>query len=67
MSNALAKPHTLEVEAFHAALVAAARWVIAEGGDVNELLDVIEKPWRWQVEADAAQSLEEALRGLEAS
>ena len=63
--SALVKPHAPEVAAFHAALVAAARWVIAEGGDVNELLDVIEKPWRWQVEADAALSLEEALNGLD--
>ena len=61
--TALAKPHTPEVAAFHAALVAAVKWVIAEGGTESELLDVIEKPWRWQVEADAAQSLEEALNG----
>ena len=61
--TALAKPHTPEVAAFHATLVAAVKWVLAEGGTESELLDVIEKPWRWQVEADAAQSLEDALNG----
>jgi hypothetical protein len=53
------------VAEFHAALVAAVRWVIAEGGSPSEVLDVIEKPWRWQVEADAARSLEDALNGLD--
>jgi len=63
--NALSKPYTPEVAAFHAELVAAFKWVKAEGGLAHELLDVIEKPWRWQVEADAARSLEDALNGLE--
>ncbi len=61
--SALAQPHTPEVAAFHAELVAAVKWVIAEGGTPSELLDVIEKPWRWQVEADAARSLEDAMNG----
>ena len=57
------RPHTPEVAASHAEHVAPVKWVVSEGGTPSERLDVIEKPWRWQVEADAARSLEDAMNG----
>lgn len=54
-----------DVAQFHAELCAVARWVVAEGFDAKELLDVIEKPWRWTTEAHAALSVEEATREMD--
>lgn len=65
MSGPLAQPYGAEVAAFHAAMATLAHWMIAEGCDAAEMLDMIEKPWRWRHEADAARALRDATSGLD--
>lgn len=59
------RPYGADVAEFHAAMATLAHWMIAEGCDADEMLDMIEKPWRWANEATAARALRDAAIELD--
>jgi hypothetical protein len=59
-ANGTAQQPAERPEYTNADLALLARWFLADGGTLEEFVDVLEKPHRWMAEMNAAQ----VLRGL---
>ena len=42
-----------------------ARWFLAEGGDLEQFVDVLERPDRWESDIRAARALHDAMQEVE--
>jgi len=49
-------------EDLHADLCLLVAWLAADGHEVAEIVDAIEKPWKWAAEIEAARACMAATR-----